>query len=382
MARVVFYHPQQEVLGGGEKYLFTILEQVLPIADQPIEVIAPTRPDPSAWRLLAIDVDPALVHWRAATDLDRTRLSRTWELSPVATTASAGADLFIATCNHVPARSLARRSVVIIQFPCRDFRRVAGVRSRLWRANDRRRFQSYDTVICYSHFVQEHISRRLGIQDALVVAPPVDLPEQSCEALHEKRRMIIAVGRFAPWIGMNQKKQDLMIEAWRRLVPFMGERWELHLVGGAGADSESRSYLDDLKKRAEGLPVHFHVNASFPDLDRLYADSAIFWHAAGYGETDPQRFEHFGITTVEAMAHGCVPVVPALGGQLEIVDHGITGYLWSSVDDLIALTLQLIDQPSQAAAMRSACMAAAQRFSKARFAERISEHVLAPAGIR
>jgi len=36
--------------------------------------------------------------------------------------------------------------------------------------------------------------------------------------------------------------------------------------------------------------------------------------------------EHFGITTVEAMAAGCVPLVYDSGGQAEIVSSGYNGY--------------------------------------------------------
>jgi glycosyltransferase involved in cell wall biosynthesis len=193
--------------------------------------------------------------------------------------------------------------------------------------------------------------------------------------------MVLAVGRFSPWVGINHKKQDLMIDAWRRLVEFLSDSWELHLAGGLTDDPESRSYLEALRQRADGLAVHFHVNVPLVDLKRLYADSAIFWHATGYGETDPQRFEHFGITTVEAMAHGCVPVVPALGGQPEIVDHGVTGYLWRSVDELIGLTMRLMEETADVQRMRPACITAAQRFSKDRFVGRVREHVLIPAEV-
>lgn len=382
MPRVVFYDPHLAALGGGDKYLLTILEHVARVGERTIEVISPTRSDPSSWHRLGIDVDPARVQWRAASDMNAAApLARRRELSAVATKLSEGADLFVASCAQVPPRSLARRSVVIIAFPCRDFRRVRGLRSRLWRTADRRRLRSYDDVICYSHFVQEHIVSRLGVQDALVIEPPVDVRDDVGISLYRKDRMVLAVGRFAPWLGWNHKKHDLMIDAWRRLVGFIPDGWELHLAGGLTDDRPSRSYLQSLKQRADGLPVYFHVNASLEELKRLYTDSAIFWHATGIGESDPQRFEHFGITTVEAMAHGCVPVVPALGGQLEIVDHGVTGYLWSNVDELIALTMRLIEQPAEADRMYPACIAAADRFSKERFVHRVREHVLKPAGV-
>ena len=71
-----------------------------------------------------------------------------------------------------------------------------------------------------------------------------------------------------------------------------------------------------------------HPDASGAELRDLYARASIFWHAAGLGEDPerhPDRYEHFGITTVEAMSAGAVPVVIDAAGQVEIVEHGAYG---------------------------------------------------------
>ncbi|AOI45111.1 hypothetical protein WI23_04425 [Burkholderia oklahomensis C6786] len=52
--------------------------------------------------------------------------------------------------------------------------------------------------------------------------------------------------------------------------------------------------------------------------------------------------EHFGMTTCEAMAAACVPVVMPQGGQREIVDDGINGYYFRNADELIARTETLM----------------------------------------
>ena len=68
------------------------------------------------------------------------------------------------------------------------------------------------------------------------------------------------------------------------------------------------------------------------------------FRAAGYGVDEaayPQNLEHFGIVTVEAMSYGCVPVVINKGGQAEIVQHGVNGFLWNSLEELAEYTLLL-----------------------------------------
>jgi len=76
------------------------------------------------------------------------------------------------------------------------------------------------------------------------------------------------------------------------------------------------------------------------------------------------------------MAYGCVPIVPALGGQLEIVDDGRNGRLWRSVDELVEITADLIADPAAVARMREQAMADAGRFSRERFRERVRAELL------
>ena len=50
---------------------------------------------------------------------------------------------------------------------------------------------------------------------------------------------------------------------------------------------------------------------------------------------DPASVEHFGISIVEAMSRGAIPVVTAAGGPSEIVIHNVTGYHAHSPRDFI-----------------------------------------------
>jgi glycosyltransferase involved in cell wall biosynthesis len=79
----------------------------------------------------------------------------------------------------------------------------------------------------------------------------------------------------------------------------------------------------------------------------LYGTSAIYWHAAGYGETDPKNMEHFGISTVEAMSAGCLPIVYGGGGLKEIVRTKKEGYTWNTHEELIAYTKEALFRPIQ-----------------------------------
>jgi glycosyltransferase involved in cell wall biosynthesis len=104
------------------------------------------------------------------------------------------------------------------------------------------------------------------------------------------------------------------------------------------------------------------------------AEAMVYWHAAGYGEpadSHPERMEHFGISTVEAMAAGCVPVVINRGGQPEIVEHGVSGFVWETLDELIGYTSRLLDDGALRERMSAAARLRARTFS----IESFSRHV-------
>ncbi|WP_350475856.1 glycosyltransferase [Microcella sp.] len=48
---------------------------------------------------------------------------------------------------------------------------------------------------------------------------------------------------------------------------------------------------------------------------------------------DLSDYQAFGRTAVEAMASGCVPVVPALGGARETIEDGISGIVVDTFDE-------------------------------------------------
>jgi glycosyltransferase involved in cell wall biosynthesis len=367
MTRIGFHNPFEGAVGGGDRYLFTMLEEAARLKGAEVFVLTPERPDPAAWERVGVSVDSAAYTWAA---------TRPGEL----TERSQGLDLLVTIDADVPTASAARHSVCVIQFPfrARERRRERLLAATLGVAGRRRApaaLASYDVFLCYSRFAREWIERRLGVV-AEVVPPPVDPPAEPPAARREQR--ILGVGRF--FRGAHEKRHDILIRAFRELGT---EGWELHLAGGADERPQTARWLEELRALADGLPVRFHVDAPRAELLELYAGSALFWHAAGFGvreERHPERLEHFGIVTVEAMMHGTVPLVVPAGGQAEIVDDGRTGRHWRTVDDLVAATRELISDPAGTAALRSAAAAEARHYDTARFRETVRERVLSLAG--
>ncbi|MFN0090380.1 MAG: glycosyltransferase family 4 protein [Acidimicrobiales bacterium] len=226
--------------------------------------------------------------------------------------------------------------------------------------------ETYDRVVSNSEYTRSWV-RELWGRDTGVLNPPVT--PQPREA---KTNTILSVGRFFDRTGGHSKKQLELVGAFRRLVERGVTGWTYHLVGGCAP--KDRAYLDEVRGAAEGLPVELHVDAEGAELRRLYGQAAIYWHATGLGEDDrlhPERFEHFGITTAEAMSAGAVPVVIGRAGQLEMLRDGIEGFHFADLDQLVARTETLVRNPALRSRMADAAALRAADYGPAAFAERL-----------
>ena len=183
-----------------------------------------------------------------------------------------------------------------------------------------------------------------------------------------KQSKILNVGRF--FAGNHNKKHLEMVRAFKSMVDEGLKGWEFHMVGNLAAGQEHQEYLDAVRQSAQGYPIYIHQDIPFQQLSNLYAESAIYWHASGYGEDEnrePVKFEHFGITTVEAMASGCVPVVIGKGGQSEIVNHGKNGFLWDTLEELKRYTLMVIKDDALRNSLADAATISLEKFNRKNF---------------
>jgi glycosyltransferase involved in cell wall biosynthesis len=256
--------------------------------------------------------------------------------------------------------STAKNSIVHIQQPF-DNLAIGGVLGKL-------KLKSWSFVIYNSEFTKEHVEKLLKLPGEVVYPPvAVDLFNPA-----KKKRQILSVGRFAKF--KNPKKQDILIEGFKQLVEKTSDKnIKLCLAGGLMEGNEE--YMEDLKKKAKGLNIEFFPNISLNDLIRLNNESLVYWHAMGFGETDPKLFEHFGISTVEAMAAGCVPIVINLGGQREIVEERKSGFLWDSIQELVDKTILVLNDKELAGLLSKNALDRSKKFSKEEFSKSIKRIV-------
>jgi glycosyltransferase involved in cell wall biosynthesis len=229
---------------------------------------------------------------------------------------------------------------------------------------------SYERILANSEFTRGWI-RRLWQRDAAVLFPPIRVGDLAPRT--DRSKTIVSVGRFfRPGLG-HAKRQLEMVRMFGALAPRL-PGWTFHVVGGVEPAHES--YLEEVRAAAAGLPVELHPNAPRAVVDRLLDEASVFWSATGLGEDEdaaPWNQEHFGMTTVEAMAGGCVPVVIDRAGQREIVREGVDGYRWSAPDELADRTLRVATDDALRARLAAAAVERASDFSEEAFAKRWRE---------
>ena len=121
------------------------------------------------------------------------------------------------------------------------------------------------------------------------------------------------------------------------------KNWKLVLAGKIQPGDED--YVSKIEDTYAQYGVVLKTDVQHEELVNLYRHAAIYWHATGLGEDEkssPEKFEHFGITTCEAIANECIAIVYNAGGQPEIVENGVSGYVFESEEELQTITTNVI----------------------------------------
>lgn len=220
-------------------------------------------------------------------------------------------------------------------------------------------------IFCNSHFTKYFIDRKLKI-NSKVLYPPIDIKRLDKV---KKENIILHVGRLdIDRNESNYKKQDVMIEVFKKMEDDGLKDWKFTLI--IGTRNEDKDKLHKLKEISKGYKIEIIENPTNQVLWKCYSKAKIYWHATGFGEDlqkYPEKAEHFGISTVEAMGSGSVPVVINAGGQKEIVENGKSGFLWSTLEDFVAKTNSLIKNKKLLEQMSISAIRRSKIFSGDRF---------------
>jgi len=184
------------------------------------------------------------------------------------------------------------------------------------------RFMFSRSLLLTNSSFSRNVIRKYIHSDALVVYPPVEVEEYLKLSRNlEREEAVISISRFAPEKNLH-------------LIPFIAKHLpdiSFYVVGSVRGYRSMEYYnrISELIKKMSLKNVKLHPNASYEEKLEILSRCKVFLHLMPY--------EHFGISVVEGMASGCIPVVHKSGGQwLDIVGRGRfgVGYDALSVDEI------------------------------------------------
>ncbi len=270
-------------------------------------------------------------------------------------------DIFINANMLGKVNPLAPESIFVCHFPDRE-------RSQFFQVD------KYSHLIINGDYTGEWVKKRWNLEPDQRIYPPVHM-YNAASSPEQKETLILSVSRFE--ISAS-KKQVEMVRTFSELCrdyPQETRGWRMVLAGGS---IPNNTYLDLVREEVEvavqaGCDILLMPNAEVSEIHDLYRRAAIFWHSCGLDEDLPERVEHFGMTTVEAMQNYCVPIVIDGGGQREIVEHGESGYRFRSLEELRRYTLELLSDPAMRITLATQAYARSHAFNREVFTLSLNE---------
>ncbi|XP_009786937.2 GDP-Man:Man(3)GlcNAc(2)-PP-Dol alpha-1,2-mannosyltransferase isoform X2 [Nicotiana tabacum] len=215
-----------------------------------------------------------------------------------------------------------------------------------------------------SSWTQSHIEKLWGIPARIRrVYPPCDTSRLQALPLEKSMKppKIVSVAQFRP-----EKAHPLQLEAFAVAIKKLDQdlpRPIIQLVGSCRNEADEKR-LQNLKDLAIKLNVDDHVEFHKNVMYRLLGGAVAGIHSM----TD----EHFGISVVEYMAAGAIPIAHnSAGPRMDIVlpENGKqTGFLAQGVEEYAEAIIEVIKMPENkrleiaAAARKRASMFSEQRF--------------------
>ncbi|MFH2118152.1 MAG: glycosyltransferase family 4 protein [Candidatus Paceibacterota bacterium] len=231
---------------------------------------------------------------------------------------------------------------------------------------------SWQFVNTNSAFTRQVVEKNWHLRVNAVHHPMVDVAKLELLAeKNKKEKIILHVGRF--FRQLHSKRQDVLVKFFgdlRKQYPQESKGWQLVLIGSV----EDEQYASEVKKLAKNLPIKIIHTVSREQLNDWYAKAAIYWHATGYGVSEakhPEKMEHFGISTVEAMASRAVPVVIDRGGQPEILGPDLAELLWQDEKTCLAKTAELMNNDLRRSALADQAQLRSQHFGPDKFEDNL-----------
>jgi glycosyltransferase involved in cell wall biosynthesis len=192
------------------------------------------------------------------------------------------------------------------QFVNKKVTGILGIYHKIIQDNIRKSFENMRSskviLVANSNYTREEVYR-LFQKDSRVAYPPVDIKKYSRWFDTPKKNLIITLSRFSPEKNLNfaldlLKSSNLFYE----------------LIGNAKFESQIKlyDYLSASVKNSKNILLR--PNLSSEDIEQSLSSSKVY--------LQPSK-ETFGISVIEAISAGCIPIVPDNSAFIETVPFDV-----------------------------------------------------------
>jgi len=201
-------------------------------------------------------------------------------------------------------------------------------------------------------------------RDAIVIYPPVDaiVFSSKCFKAQKEDNLVAVIASYTPKRHLEQ-------------LPLIAQQTKAaKFIVVSKTDEYSMPTIQKLEENICVLHVKDKItllkNVSFTELQRILAKAKVYLHM--------MPFDHFGISVVEAMASGCVPVVHRSGGPwTDILDasQGTYGFSYSTPCEAANYIDRLVNNEELRSRIAAKASYRSKKFDRSVFLNRLAEVV-------
>lgn len=297
-------HPSFKVLGGAEVTTSSLIGALKKTNHQTTlyTLLPPSIPETDNFKIKKIKIKfSKLFKTYQKYDNERKKIFQESENEDVVIIIGPG---FIFEQSKVP------KIILYLHGPLQDEIDMVNTKFKGWRAiyykkiqNDlRRRLDSLSdpnvTLITNSNFTKNSLTK-ITKNECKVIYPPVQVSKFLKNFFNKKDKKIVTLCRFGP-----RKKLDFALDV------MIGTDFNYQLSGYAKRDIQIEIFTKLKKKANHYQNITVTKNLSDEEPISFLSSAKVYFHPCE---------ESFGISVIEAIASGCIPIVPNNSAHLETV---------------------------------------------------------------
>ena len=218
----------------------------------------------------------------------------------------------------------------------------------------------FATIYAISQYTAGYVEQYWG-RHADILYPPTTY---SCDdRMPVKKDLMLCIGRLVTF-----KRHAEIAQAFMQAQ--MPPGWELVIAGTTGENAPYEAELAELARQNKKITLL--TNVTDAELKELYDRAKILVGGMGLYSTTPHGFEHWGLTQVEAMSRGCVPVMFSGGGHREPYQK----YLWNSLEELVRTLRHLSEQGDELSRQSNEVREKAREYTVPIFAKKLHRAIM------